>query len=107
MNYKVMRLMCMFDLPTETEKDKRRYRQFRKNLLQEGFTMMQYSVYIRTCPSKELADRLEKRIKKYVPPKGNVRLVAITEKQYRDMKILVGSKSLQEEVIGSERFVII
>ena len=74
----------MFDLPVETGEEQRAYRQFRKNIMKEGFIMMQYSVYVRTCPSKEFAERIEKRIKRIVPAKGNVRLISITEKQYQD-----------------------
>ena len=67
MKYKVMRMLCMFDLPVETGEEQRAYRQFRKNIMKEGFIMMQYSVYVRTCPSKEFAERIEKRIKRIVP----------------------------------------
>lgn len=102
-----MRLMCMFDLPVETEKEKRAYREFRKQLIKNGFVMMQYSVYIRTCPSREYTQRLENKIRKVVPSNGNIRLITITEKQYNDMKILVGSKSLKEAAIGSERMIVI
>lgn len=102
-----MKLMCMFDLPVETEKEKRAYREFRKQLIKNGFVMMQYSVYIRTCPSREYTQRLENKIKKVVPSNGNIRLITITEKQYNDMKILVGSKSLKEAAIGSERMIVI
>ena len=52
-----MRMLCMFDLPVETEEERRAYRIFRKNLMQEGFVMMQYSVYVRVCPSREYANR--------------------------------------------------
>ena len=97
----------MFDLPVETDAERRSYRLFRKNLIKEGFVMMQYSVYVRTCPSREYSNRLEKRIKKMVPSKGNVRLIVITEKQYEDMKILVGSKQSQEDKIGTERLIVI
>lgn len=99
--------MCMFDLPVETEKEKRAYREFRKQLIKNGFVMMQYSVYIRTCPSREYTQRLENKIEKVVPSNGNIRLITITEKQYNDMKILVGSKSLKEAAIGSERMIVI
>jgi CRISPR-associated protein Cas2 len=83
----------MFDLPVETDSEKREYRAFRKNLIKEGFVMMQYSVYVRVCPSREYAKRLESRIKKFVPQEGNVRLLCVTEKQYSDMKLLVGSRT--------------
>ena len=97
----------MFDLPVETAEEKRIYRIFRKDLLKEGFTMMQYSVYVRTCPSREYANRLEKRIHKFAPEKGNIRLLVVTEKQYTDMKLIVGSKSETEKRIGTERMIII
>lgn len=102
-----MRLLCMFDLPVETDAEKRAYRIFRKNLMKEGFVMMQYSVYVRVCPSREYANRLENRIKKFVPLEGNVRLLCVTEKQYDDMKLLVGSRTMAETAIGTERLIII
>ena len=53
MKYNIMKVLCMFDLPVDTEKERKAYRNFRKNLLIEGFAMMQYSIYVRTCPSRE------------------------------------------------------
>jgi CRISPR-associated protein Cas2 len=97
----------MFDLPVETDVERRAYRAFRKNLIKEGFVMIQYSVYVRVCPSREYAKRLEARIKKFTPLEGNVRLLAVTEKQYEDMKLLVGSRSTAETAIGTERLIII
>lgn len=102
-----MRLLCMFDLPVETDTEKRAYRIFRKNLMQEGFVMVQYSVYVRVCPSREYADRLETRIKKFAPPEGNIRLLCVTEKQYADMKLVVGSRTTAETAIGTERLIVI
>ena len=102
-----MRLLCMFDLPMESGEEKRAYRNFRRDLIKEGFVMMQYSVYVRVCPSREYANRLEKRIQKFIPEEGNVRLLCVTEKQYSDMKLLVGSRNSAEESIGVERMIII
>jgi CRISPR-associated protein Cas2 len=51
----MMRLMIMFDLPVDTAVDRKQYRQFRKNLINEGFVMIQYSVYVRVCASKKSA----------------------------------------------------
>jgi CRISPR-associated protein Cas2 len=97
----------MFDLPVETDSEKREYRAFRKNLIKEGFVMMQYSVYVRVCPSREYAKRLESRIKKFIPQEGNVRLLCVTEKQYSDMKLLVGSRTTAETAIGTQRLIVI
>ncbi|SDY55798.1 CRISPR-associated endonuclease Cas2 [Lachnobacterium bovis] len=107
MRYKVMRMLCMFDLPVDQASEKKAYRDFRKNLIKEGFVMMQYSVYVRTCPNREFAKGLENRVRKFAPPKGNVRLISITEKQYEDMKIIVGTKTEKESAYGIERMIII
>ena len=102
-----MKLLCMFDLPMETKKEQKIYRNFRKFLIEEGFVMMQFSIYIRTCPSREFTNRLIQRLKKRPPQNGNVRLLAITEKQYDDMVLLIGSKNSKEKALGTERLVII
>ena len=107
MKYRIMRLFCMFDVPMETKEEQRAYRVFRKALLSEGFVMMQYSIYVRGCPSREYANRLEERVKKIVPICGNVRLLCVTEKQYEEMKLLVGNRSNREIAIGTERLLII
>ena len=102
-----MKVICLFDLPVDTSNQKKAYREFRKNILKEGFSMMQYSVYVRTCPSREYAERLEKRIRKFIPMEGNIRLLSVTEKQYSDMKLLVGKRTVIEEKIGTERLIIL
>ena len=63
--YRVMWLMVLFDLPTETKRDIRAYSVFRKNLMKDGFTMFQFSIYIRHCASMENA---EMHIKRYYCP---------------------------------------
>lgn len=80
--YRIMWLFVFFDLPTETKKDKRNASQFRGNLLKDGFSMMQYSVYIRHCASGESADVHEKRINRLVPALGKVSVLRITDKQF-------------------------
>ena len=95
--YRIMWLFVFFDLPTETKKDRRNASQFRKNLLQDGFSMMQFSVYIRHCASSESADVHEKRINKLVPPFGKVSVLRITDKQF-GMIINYLGKAKQESV---------
>ena len=66
--YRIMWLFVFFDLPTETKKDRKNAAKFRINLLKDGFTMMQFSVYDRHCASSESADVHEKRINNLLPP---------------------------------------
>lgn len=101
-----MRLMVMFDLPTETSKQRKQYRQFRKKLINEGFIMIQYSVYVRVCTTKSAAEFLEKRIKDFLPDEGIIQSLVLTEKQYSDMHFLRG-KIIEEVRNSSKRTVIL
>jgi CRISPR-associated protein Cas2 len=74
--YRCMWVLAMFDLPTDTKKARREYTLFRKALLRDGFTQMQYSVYA--------------RIERHLPPDGEVRVVTITDKQFERMQIFWG-----------------
>lgn len=85
-----MRLMVMFDLPTETSEDRRNYRRFRKALINEGFLMMQFSIYVRVCVTRQSASLMEKRIAMITPIAGVVQTLIVTEKQYQAMNFLVG-----------------
>lgn len=87
----MMRLMIMFDLPVDTASERKEYRQFRKRLINEGFLMIQYSIYERVCVSRKTAIILENRIKSFLPTSGVVQYLMVTEKQYNDMHFLVGN----------------
>jgi len=90
--YRFMWLVAMFDLPTDTKKARRDYTRFRHHLLQDGFTQMQYSVYIRHCPSEENLDVHVKRVETHLPPDGEVRLIVVTEKQFERMRVFWGKR---------------
>lgn len=66
------------------------YRQFRKRLINEGFLMIQYSVYERVCVSRKTATFLENRIKSFLPSSEVVQSLMVTEKQYNSIHFLVG-----------------
>lgn len=87
----------MFDLPVITEEEKRIYGKFRKFLLKDGYIMMQYSIYSRVCKNSDDVEKHVNRIKQNLPDKGNIRLLQVTEKQYNDMLLLVGTKAVEEE----------
>ena len=90
-------MVVMFDLPTETPDDRRKYAQFRGFLLKDGFSMLQFSVYGRHCPSEENADVHENRAMMWLPPKGNVRIIRVTEKQFARMKTFYGKAPRKTE----------
>jgi CRISPR-associated protein Cas2 len=92
-----MHLMCFFDLPVKTKMQRRRASHFRKFLKEDGYTMLQRSVYDRICNGEESLIKHLGRIKKQTPKKGNVRVIQITDRQYRRMKLLIGEKTRTEE----------
>lgn len=89
--------MVFFDLPTDTKKDRRNAAKFRKALIQDGFTMMQFSVYVRHCSSSENMEVHRKRVNMSLPPMGSVNILTVTDKQFGRMEIFFNTKP-QEKV---------
>lgn len=90
--YRVMWVLVFFDLPTETKRERKSYADFRKKLQNDGFTMFQFSIYLRHCASKENADVHIKRVKSFLPDKGQVGILCITDKQFGSMELFVENK---------------
>ena len=87
-----MWVLVLFDLPTETKKEKKAYTDFRKKLINDGFTMFQFSIYLRHCPSRENAEVHIHRVKNALPEFGNIGILCITDKQFGSMEIFYGQK---------------
>lgn len=88
-----MRVLVMFDLPTETSENRRNYTKFRKYLIKSGFMMMQQSVYVRLALNQTNAKGMIDSVKKNKPSEGLVQILTITEKQYSKMEIIPGEYS--------------
>ncbi len=80
--YRIMWLFVFFDLPTKTKSEQRHAAQFRKALERDGFVMMQYSVYVRHCASKENIAVHISRVRHSMPPSGHTCILTVTDKQY-------------------------
>lgn len=102
-----MRLMLFFDLPMNTKEERRIYTKFRKYLISNGFSMLQYSVYAKIFPNHTSLIQYTVGLKRNLPIKGSVRIMSVTEKQYEKMLILVGGKTIQEETITEDPMVIL
>src|SRR5208282_6593033 len=88
--YRFMWVVVLFDLPVDTASARHAYTVFRKHLLQDGFTMLQYSVYARHSSSEENAQVHINRVQSCVPDDGEVRILTITDKQFERMRIFWG-----------------
>ncbi len=91
--YRVVWVLVLFYLPTETATDRKRYALFRKGLMKDGFSMFQFSIYLRHCPSRENAEVHIKRVKRLLPPEGHVGILFITDKQFGMMELVHGQRA--------------
>ena len=101
-----MRILIMFDLPTNTSSDRRHYRWFRKFLIDEGFMMMQESIYTKLCLNMNAANIVMANIRKNKPPKGLVQTMIVTERQFSRMEFIVGEEE-KIYVVSTERLTIL
>jgi len=88
--YQAMWLFALFDLPVDSTEARRDYARFRKSLLAQGFTMLQFSVYARYCPSQEASQVYRGRVQEALPPRGEVRLLSVTDRQFAKMEVFLG-----------------
>ena len=88
--YHIMWLFVFFDLPTTTKRERKAAAQFRKALEKDGFSMMQYSVYVRHCASRESMNVHIKRVRSSIPPSGLISILSITDKQYGEIQNFFG-----------------
>ncbi len=99
-------MMVFFDLPVVSTRDRRNYSRFRRFLINDGYSMIQFSVYGRIVSGQDAQEKHLKRLDANLPPKGSIRLMTVTEKQYAGMKLLVGSPTFQEKKVSSDQMVL-
>ena len=80
-----MWILVMFDLPTDTQIQRKSATKFRNFLLDEGFERSQFSVYTRFVASREAMFARIKKIERNLPEKGDIQILNFTDRQYRDL----------------------
>lgn len=98
-----MRMLVFFDLPVVTKDNRRAYTVFRRFLLNDGYDMIQFSVYGRIVNGLDAEQKHMKRLLNNLPPEGSVRVMTVTEKQYASMKLLVGLPLFQEKKVSANQ----
>lgn len=83
--YRLMWVIVLFDLPVMTKKERKAATRFRNFLLDQGFEMSQFSVYMRFCAGKEQVEAYARRIEENIPKTGKIHILAITDKQYENI----------------------
>lgn len=83
--YRLMWILVMFDLPTDTRRQRKAAGDFRNFLLDEGFERSQFSIYARFVNGKEAFETRVRRIERALPDSGDVQILNFTDRQYRDI----------------------
>ncbi len=96
--YRLMWIIVMFDLPTETKPQRKLATRFRKYLLDVGFTMSQYSIYMKLVSGWERVRVVEKSICQQIPFEGSVQILTITDKQYGDIVSYHNRKVIENDM---------
>jgi len=101
-----MRLLVLFDLPVGTRAERRAYTVFRRFLLNDGYDMIQFSVYGRILNGTDAEEKHMKRLIDNLPPDGSVKCLSVTEKQFASMKLLVGLPLFQEKAVKANQMLL-
>jgi CRISPR-associated protein Cas2 len=96
-------MLVFFDLPVVTKTDRRAYTVFRRFLLNDGYDMIQFSVYGRILNGNDAVQKHMQRLLSNLPPEGSVRVLTVTEKQFASMKLLVGMPLFQEKKVSANQ----
>lgn len=100
-------MIVLFDLPVKEKTAQKAATKFRKFLIDDGYLMLQYSVYTRVCNGYDAVKTHEKRLKAHLPENGSVRLLTITEKQYESMQILLGEFKQSDTPVSYEQLTLL
>lgn len=101
-----MRVIVFFDLPIENAKLRKQYSKFRKFLINEGFVMMQESVYSKLALNASVVTSIKEKLYKNRPKDGLVQMLVVTEKQYSGIEFITG-KGESNTLNNTDRTIII
>lgn len=97
----------MFDLPTETSMDRRNYRKFRRFLIENGYSMMQYSIYSKIVLNRSVLNFQKVKLEQSAPPKGYVDTLIVTENQFVNIETIVGEKRRNNQENTTKRMIVL
>ena len=88
--YRLMWVIVMFDLPVVERGERKAATAFRNALLDLGFEMAQFSVYMRFCASQGQIDTYCRKVEEALPEGGRVNILTFTDKQYERIVSYIG-----------------
>lgn len=100
------KIILMYDLPSKTSCEKRKYREFNKHIKRLGFIMFQHSIYVKTINGKEEYTTIKQKLNKYSAPRYNIRTLMISETKFNTMDRISGEEKFSEKILNSKNKVI-
>ena len=93
--FRLMWIMVMFDLPVTSKQDRQAATRFRNFLLDDGYQMSQFSVYLRFVGDRSKIPPYVKRVRQFAPENGMVSILFFTDKQLSET-ITIQKRTLKE-----------
>ena len=106
-DYRKMRSIIIYDLPSVEKEDIKEYNKFHRELQKIGFYMLQFSVYVKVLTNEFDFEKIVKKVNTIIPKKGSIILLRLTEKQYNDMIYLHGEKNRYDAIVGANEVIVI
>lgn len=103
--YKSMQMIVSFDIPTTTKSSKKEYTEFKKFLLNNGYIMLQYSVYSRFCINQAAVNKHKRRLEKNLPKIGQIMVICITEQQYLSMQTMSNQINSYDKILNMKEVI--
>ena len=100
-----MRLLVLFDLPVQTSLERKNYRRFRKFLIENGYMMLQYSVYAKIILNHSALQLQKVKLKQNLPPSGHIEMLLVTEKQFANMEHFSNPKIEKSDISSIKRII--
>lgn len=100
--YRCMWVLVFFDIPVESKKQIKAATKFRKDLIKDGFTMFQFSIYMRNSPSRENAEVHTQRVKNMLPEYGHIGILKITDKQFGMMELFFSKRNIEKPGLAQQ-----
>lgn len=95
-------VLVFFDLPVGTPDERKAATNFRKDLLRDGYIMVQFSVYARPCGSADRVETQVRRLKPKIPAKGEVRSLIVSDAQWGRMLVMRSQQKVEAEKLPEQ-----
>ena len=100
--YRMAWVLVFFDLPVGTPEERKAATNFRKDLIHDGYMMVQFSVYARPCGTADRVETQVRRLKSKIPAKGEVRGLMISDAQWGRMIVMRSQQRAEAEKMPAQ-----